>query len=90
MYLEDVKSGRRFVDVARKNCQEAVIILKSGRTEAGKKAVSSHTASLAGNDMIYDAAFKQVVLSGRKIMITCLDLQGHFPSSPFPLATALW
>ena len=34
-----------------------VIVLKSGRTEAGKKAVSSHTASLAGNDAINAAAF---------------------------------
>jgi acyl-CoA synthetase (NDP forming) len=60
MYLEDVKSGRRFVDVARRiTARKPVIVLKSGRTEAGKKAVASHTASLAGNDQIYDAAFRQ-------------------------------
>ncbi|HAA34030.1 MAG TPA: acyl-CoA synthetase, partial [Firmicutes bacterium] len=57
MYLEDVKTGRRFIDVARRiTAEKPVIVLKSGRTEAGKKAVSSHTASLAGNDIIYDAA----------------------------------
>jgi acyl-CoA synthetase (NDP forming)/RimJ/RimL family protein N-acetyltransferase len=60
MYMEDIRSGKRFVDVAgRAAMRKPVIILKSGRTEAGKKAVSSHTASLAGNDEINNAAFKQ-------------------------------
>jgi RimJ/RimL family protein N-acetyltransferase len=36
-----------------------VIVLKAGRTEAGKKVVSSHTASMAGNDEINSAAFRQ-------------------------------
>ena len=60
MYMEDIRSGKRFVDVAsRAAVRKPVIILKSGRTEAGKKAVSSHTASLAGNDEVNSAAFKQ-------------------------------
>ncbi len=60
MYMEDISSGKRFMDVAsRAALRKPVIILKSGRTEAGKKAVSSHTASLAGNDEVNSAAFKQ-------------------------------
>ena len=60
MYMEDVRSGKRFVDVAsRAAVRKPVIVLKSGRTEAGKKAVSSHTASLAGNDEVNSAAFRQ-------------------------------
>jgi acyl-CoA synthetase (NDP forming) len=60
MYLESVKGGRRFVDVARKVTREKpVIALKSGRTEAGKKAATSHTASLAGNDQIYSGVLRQ-------------------------------
>ncbi|MDD4239810.1 MAG: GNAT family N-acetyltransferase [Smithellaceae bacterium] len=60
MYMEDIRSGKRFVDVAsRAAIRKPVIVLKSGRTEAGKKAVSSHTASLAGNDEVNSAAFKQ-------------------------------
>jgi acyl-CoA synthetase (NDP forming)/RimJ/RimL family protein N-acetyltransferase len=60
MYMEDIRSGKRFMEVAgRAALRKPVIILKSGRTEAGKKAVSSHTASLAGNDEINNAAFKQ-------------------------------
>ena len=60
MYMEDIRSGKRFVDVAsRAALRKPVIVLKSGRTEAGKKAVSSHTASLAGDDEVNNAAFKQ-------------------------------
>ncbi len=60
MYMEDIRSGKRFVDVAtRAAVRKPVIVLKSGRTEAGKKAVSSHTASMAGNDEVNSAAFKQ-------------------------------
>lgn len=60
MYLESVKGGRRFIDVARRITQEKpIVVLKSGRTAAGKKAVASHTASLAGNDQVFSAAFRQ-------------------------------
>ena len=60
MYLESVKGGRRFIDVARKvTLEKPIVVLKSGRTDAGKKAVASHTASLAGNDLIFSAAFRQ-------------------------------
>ena len=60
MYLESVKGGRRFIDAARRITREKPIIaLKSGRTEAGKKAVASHTASMAGDDLVYSAVFTQ-------------------------------
>jgi acyl-CoA synthetase (NDP forming) len=60
MYLESVKGGRRFVDVAKQvSMTKPVIVLKSGRTEAGKKAVTSHTASLAGNDQVFSGVFRQ-------------------------------
>ncbi|MDO9533884.1 MAG: hypothetical protein Q7J85_00810 [Bacillota bacterium] len=65
MYLEDVKSGRRFIDVARKiAAQKPVIVLKSGRTEAGKKAVFSHTASLADKLDIPINAFDVIIADG--------------------------
>ncbi len=60
LYMEDVTSGRYFVDVARRvSRSKPIITLKTGRTEEGKKAVSSHTASMAGNDAINNAAFRQ-------------------------------
>ncbi len=60
LYMEDVTSGRYFMDVARRVARsKPIIALKTGRTEEGKKAVSSHTASMAGNDAINSAAFRQ-------------------------------
>jgi acyl-CoA synthetase (NDP forming) len=60
MYLESAKGGRRFLDVAKRITKtKPVIVLKSGRTDAGKKAVSSHTASLAGNDQVFSGVFRQ-------------------------------
>ena len=39
--------------------KKPVIILKNGRSDIGARAVNSHTSSIAGNDRIYDALFKQ-------------------------------
>ncbi len=59
-YIEGVKDGRKFIDAAKRITKvKPVIALKSGRTEYGAKAASSHTGSLAGADTIYDAVFKQ-------------------------------
>jgi acetyl coenzyme A synthetase (ADP forming)-like protein len=59
-YIEDVVDGRRFMEVARHATKaKPVILLKSGGTEAGARAASSHTGALAGSDVAFDAAFKQ-------------------------------
>ncbi len=59
-YVEGLRDGRRFMDVARRVTQHTpVIAVKSGNTEAGSRAVSSHTGSLAGSNRAYDAAFRQ-------------------------------
>jgi len=59
-YIEGVKDGRKFIESAKRITKvKPVIALKSGRTEYGAKAASSHTGSLAGADTIYDAVFKQ-------------------------------
>ncbi|RLF87107.1 CoA-binding protein [Thermococci archaeon] len=60
LYIEGVKEGRKFIEAAKRITKvKPVIALKSGRTEYGAKAASSHTGSLAGADVIYDAVFKQ-------------------------------
>jgi acetyltransferase len=60
MYIEGLKDGREFIRRVKEVSRvKPVIILKSGRSKAGAKAVASHTASLAGADSLFDAAFKQ-------------------------------
>ncbi|MEA4811993.1 MAG: acetate--CoA ligase family protein [Anaerolineaceae bacterium] len=60
MYVEEVKNGPRFMKVARKVSREKpIVLLKAGKNNAGAKAISSHTGSMAGSYTAYQAAFRQ-------------------------------
>ncbi len=60
MYLESIVDGRRFLQAARAATRvKPVLALKSGQTPEGAAAAVSHTGSLANNDAIVSAAFKQ-------------------------------
>jgi acyl-CoA synthetase (NDP forming) len=85
LYMEDVRSGRRFIDTARVvTAKKPVIVLKAGRTEAGKKAVASHTASLAGNDAVNDAAFRQGGVIRARDNEHLFGLMKAFAKQPLP------
>ena len=60
LYIEGLEEGRRFLAQAKKTVlKKPIIAIKAGKSKAGMRATSSHTGSLAGEDKIYDAAFKQ-------------------------------
>ncbi len=60
IYAESIEEGRRFIEAARRTVpKKPVVVLKAGRTRAGARAASSHTAALAGADEVYSAAFRQ-------------------------------
>ncbi|MDO8648493.1 MAG: acetate--CoA ligase family protein [Candidatus Peregrinibacteria bacterium] len=57
MYLESVKDGERFLTIARRIAKtKPIVLIKSGVSQRGKHAVSSHTGALAGSDAAIDAA----------------------------------
>jgi acetyltransferase len=59
-YLESIVSGDGFIKAAEiATLKKPVVIFKSGVTQAGVKAASSHTGSLAGADIAYGAAFRR-------------------------------
>jgi acetyltransferase len=59
-YLESITQGDEFIKVAEQVASvKPVVILKAGTTQAGGRAASSHTGSLAGADIAYGAAFKR-------------------------------
>ena len=63
VYSEGFIQARRFVEVARKITQEKpIIIYKAGRTSVGKRSALSHTASLTGDDELFDGICRQVGL----------------------------
>lgn len=59
-YLEDVNDGASFIETAREVTQETPIVLvKSGRTDAGASAAASHTGAIAGSERAYEAGLEQ-------------------------------
>jgi acyl-CoA synthetase (NDP forming) len=59
-YLEGMKNGRRFFQLAREISKEKpIIVWKGGITELGAKAALSHTGALAGSKHVWEAMFKQ-------------------------------
>jgi acetate---CoA ligase (ADP-forming) len=60
MYLEGVREGRRFFSLLREvTPKKPVVIWKGGMTEAGKRAISSHTGSLAGPATVWTSMVRQ-------------------------------
>ncbi len=78
-YIEGFKpyAGRKFFNIAARSTKP-VIVYKAGRTEAGRKATQSHTASIAGEYEVAKAAMKQAGLIVADTMIDHGDLLKTF------------
>ena len=60
MYVESVKTARKFMSAARAAARnKPVILVKAGRAPAGAKAAASHTGALAGSDVVFDVAVQR-------------------------------
>ena len=60
MYLESFGNPRKFSRIARRvSRKKPIVAVKSGRTAAGVRAASSHTAAIASGDRAVDALFRQ-------------------------------
>ena len=59
-YIEGVRHGRHFLRLLKQVSKtKPVIIWKAGLTQAGSRAVNSHTGSLGGEQAVWEAVFKQ-------------------------------
>lgn len=84
-YLEGISEGDRFLEVMRRVTKiKPVILLKSGSSQAGAKAVSSHTGSLAGNEFAFDAAFENCGVMRAHSMQDLFDYGVAFSKSEVP------
>ncbi|MCL6634978.1 MAG: acetate--CoA ligase [Peptococcaceae bacterium] len=84
-YIEDVENGAHFLEVAgRAGRKKPVIILKSGTSQAGAQAASSHTGALAGSDLAYETAFRQCGVIRARSMPELFDLAVAFANQPVP------
>jgi acetyl coenzyme A synthetase (ADP forming)-like protein len=84
-YLESIKEGDKFLRIAEQAAAiKPVVILKVGITQAGAKAASSHTGSLAGADMAYGAAFKRSGVIRAENFEALFDYATAFAMQPLP------
>jgi len=82
LYLENFADPKRFAELCKRiTPNKPVLVLKSGRSEAGAKAASSHTGALAGSDTAVDALLERCGAM-RVDSIEDLLVISHFFSMP--------
>ncbi|MDY6854083.1 MAG: bifunctional acetate--CoA ligase family protein/GNAT family N-acetyltransferase [Thermodesulfobacteriota bacterium] len=88
LYIESLTNMRKFMSAARATSRlKPIVVLKAGRSIAGARAASSHTGALAGEDEVYDVAFKRagmVRVNTIEELFDCAELMAKppFPSGP--------
>lgn len=89
-YLEGISDGMGFVAAARQVTRTTpVVAIKSGVTEAGTRAASSHTGSLTGSENAYEAAFAQSGIIRARSMSELFDLARLFAYQPMLQGTGI-
>jgi acetate---CoA ligase (ADP-forming) len=85
LYLESFGNPRRFARVARRLARtKPIIAMKAGRTGAGARAASSHTAALAGSEAAVDALFHEAGVLRVDTLEELLDVTSLLSTQPLP------
>lgn len=61
VYLEGLSDPEKFTEALKlaKQHRKPVVVMKTGRSAIGQVAAQSHTASIAGDDLVFDAVLKE-------------------------------
>jgi acetate---CoA ligase (ADP-forming) len=85
MYLESFGNPRKFSRIARRiSRRKPIVAVKSGRTKAGVRAASSHTAAIASGDRAVDALFRQTGVIRTDTLEEMFDVATLLASQPLP------
>ncbi|HKC85235.1 MAG TPA: GNAT family N-acetyltransferase [Blastocatellia bacterium] len=85
LYLESFGNPRRFARIARRVARrKPIVAVKSGRTPAGARAASSHTAALASSDRAADALFAQTGIIRVNTLMEFFSVARLLASQPIP------
>ncbi len=85
LYLESFGNPRRFARLARRISRaKPIVVVKSGRTHAGSRAASSHTAALAADDATVDALFAQTGVIRADTIDEMFDVASVLDLQPLP------
>ncbi|MEM6561188.1 MAG: acetate--CoA ligase family protein, partial [Planctomycetota bacterium] len=86
LYIESIPDARAFVSAARAFSRtKPIIAYKAGRFAASAEAAASHTGALAGEDAVYDAAFRRAGIERVfevDEMFACAELLGRQSTVP--------
>ncbi|SDU06055.1 bifunctional acetate--CoA ligase family protein/GNAT family N-acetyltransferase [Desulfobacula phenolica] len=90
LYIENLTNVRKFMSAARSVSRvKPIIVLKSGRSPAGAKAAASHTGAMAGEDAVYDAAFKRAGIVRVESIAELFDCAELMAKQPLPMGPRL-
>jgi acetyl coenzyme A synthetase (ADP forming)-like protein len=85
LYMENFGNPQRFMQIARRvTRKKPIVAVKSGRTEAGARAASSHTGSLAGLDIAVDAVLGQAGVLRTDTLEELFDVAMLLANQPVP------
>jgi acyl-CoA synthetase (NDP forming) len=84
-YAEGLKRGRDFLKIVKKAvAKKPVIAWKAGRSAVGARSVASHTGSLAGNHVVFDALAAQTGMTVVRDLDELMDMMVGFSCPVFP------
>ena len=84
-YLESVPDPRRFARIARRlSRHKPIVVVKSGRTGAGRRAASSHTAAMAARETAVEALVHQAGVIRAGTLEEMFDIAAVMSSQPAP------
>lgn len=84
-YLEDIKDGEKFLKAAKKfTAKKPLIILKGGVTPAGEKAARLHTAAMAQDAAVFEAAAEEAGVILARDLNDLFELALCFSENPTP------
>ena len=85
LYLESFGNPRKFSRIARRvSGRKPIVAVKSGRSSAGIRAASSHTAAMASADVAVDALFRQTGVIRVDTLDELFDMALVLVSQPLP------
>ena len=74
LYIEGIRDGQGFMKLMRSiGGRKPVVVLKPGKTEKGKKAVASHTHSIAGSDEVFQGVCRQLRITRASDVVELYD-----------------
>lgn len=87
LFLETIRDAERFLALCDRALElgKPVVVLKSGRTEAGQRAAAAHTGAVANDDAVLDAALRQhgvIRVFGIEEMVVTAGLLAYSPRLP--------